>query len=493
MSKFYTSVFSRGNYIYSRGYNDGRTFKEKIEFNPTVFVSGKPKGCDEEPWHTIYGDTVYPLYPGSIRETKDLKKKYEDVHGFDIYGSTGFNYEYIANTWTKEVPYDINLINTTFIDIETDVTHGRFPKPELADEEIVLITIWSTNRSLFHTFSFRPIEPIKDAELHIATDEKRMLMDFITFWSENYPDTITDWNGVGFDIPYLVNRITNVLGEDFANKLSPWGWIYAKESKDDYGNIMTIYDLAGINHLDYMLLYKKFILKKQESYKLDHIGEVEIGEKKKEYTGSFKNFLDTRWQDFVEYNIQDVRLIIRLNDKLRLLELAYSISYYAKVNPNDVYSPVKLWDNIIYSYLLERRKVIPNMVFKNKSEKFDGAFVLDPVIGLQRFVCSFDLTSLYPHIMMGSNISPETIQPGNYPHADVDNLLAGTTNTDSAKEMNVSITASSNMYTNEFRGMFPDLMETMFNRRKAAKKEMLKAEQEEEYIKKELEKRGISV
>lgn len=485
--KFYTNCFTRGNYVYIRGYNDGRPFKEKVEFAPTVFVSAKIPESTEE-WATLFGDKVYPMNPGGIRDTKDFLKKYEDVHGFNVYSGTGFAYEYISDTWSKTVPYDVNLINTVAIDIETDVTLGRFPDPSRADEEIVLITVKSTKQSQYHTFTFKDTLPKESAQLHIATDEKRMLLDFLEWWSNNSPDSITGWNTEGFDIPYLHNRITNVLGEDFAKRLSPWGFVYGRETKDDFGNLVTIYDIQGINHLDYLALYKKFILTKQESYKLDHIGEIEVNEKKVSYEGSFKNFLDTQWEKFVEYNIQDVALVNKIDDKLKLLDLAYSIAYYAKVNPDNVYSPVKLWDNIIYNHLKARKVVIPNMVFKSKTEKYDGAYVLDPIIGRHEYVASFDLTSLYPHLIMGSNISPETLQLGNYPNANVETLLDKSLDTAWVKEMDVSLCASSNMFTNKIKGVLPELMEIMFNRRKAAKREMLDAEQELEFIEAKSEK-----
>jgi DNA polymerase elongation subunit (family B) len=303
-----------------------------------------------------------------------------------------------------------------------------------------------------------------------------MLKDFMIWWQQNYPDVVTGWNTEFFDIPYMVKRIERELGETIASKLSPWGYINERKTFIK-GNEEISYDIHGISHLDYLALYKKFTYSKQESYRLDYIAEQELGENKKENPGdTFKEFYTEHWQKFVEYNIHDVELVEMLDDKMRLLELCLTMAYQAKINYEDVFSQVRMWDAIIYNHLRSKKIVIPSKGFSSKSEQFEGAYVKDPLIGAHKWVASFDLNSLYPHLIMQYNISPETLTHEKI-SCTVEQLLNQEVDTSYAHRRDLAMTANGWCYRKDIKGFMPELMEKMYADRSKFKKQMLKVQQ----------------
>ena len=190
-----------------------------------------------------------------------------------------------------------------------------------------------------------------------------------------------------YDVPYIARRISRVLGDKWMKSLSPWNRANEREVYVQ-GRKNYAYDISGVNILDYLDLYKKFTYTNQESYRLDHIAFVELGQRKVDHSEyeNFKDFYTRDWQKFMEYNIQDVELIDRLEDKMKLLELAITMSYDAKVNFEDVYSQVRMWDTMIYNYLTDRDVVVPPKRvpkrMKNTQEHTSRNRFLESMIGL---------------------------------------------------------------------------------------------------------------
>jgi DNA polymerase elongation subunit (family B) len=226
----------------------------------------------------------------------------------------------------------------------------------------------------------------------------------------NVPDVITGWNIQMYDVPYICKRLNRVLGEKLMKRFSNWGLVTEGEVFVN-GRKHTVFDVGGLTQLDYLDLYKKFTYKAQESYRLDYIAEVELGQKKLDHSeyDTFKDFYTKGWQKFIEYNIVDVELVDRLEDKMKLIELALTMAYDAKVNYADVFYQVRMWDNIIYNYLKKRSIVIPPRNRSQKNEKYAGAYVKEPKPGKYDWVVNFDLNSLYPHLIMQFSVSPETL------------------------------------------------------------------------------------
>lgn len=481
MSEFYTSVKVIGNNICYRGIRDGKRVKYKVEYSPSIFVNSKKP----TEYKGLYGEYLERIQPGSIRETRDFIKKYDDVQGFNIHGNTNFDCQYISDNFKGEIKWDKELMNIYSIDIETTTEYG-FPNIETANEQVLLISLMDNITKKITTFGFNDyVNP--DIEYIKCDDEYSMLKVFLDFWTLHTPDIITGWNVNLFDIPYLVRRIDKVLGDDYVRKLSPWGFVNERTVKGMRGKESIAYVISGISVLDYLDLYKKFTYSNQESYKLDHIAEVELGEKKLDHSeyDTFKEFYTQNFKKFTDYNIIDVLLIDKLEDKMRLIELCLTMAYDAKINPDDVYSQVRMWDSIIFNHLMDRNIIIPKKNSANiKTESFEGAFVKDPITGFHKWVASFDLDSLYPHLIMQYNISPETLVE-NYrvDGANVENFLMGKIDTTKLIDMNYTSTANGVCYRKDRRGFLPELMQKMYDNRKKFKKEMLGVEQEYEKTK----------
>ena len=472
--KFYTNVEQAGNRLLVRGYEGGSPFSYRVPFNPTLYVASK----NYSDWKTLEGDCVEPLKLGSINDAKEFVKKYREVDDFDIYGNTRYLYQYIVEEHPEdEIRYDTSKIRIFNIDIETAAENG-FPDIESADQEILAISIKDSYTGRIVVFGARPFDNT-DSEvdyMHFRTEES-MMSAFLQYWNENYPDVITGWNVQLFDIPYIARRVTRILGEKAAKSLSPWKLISSREIYIK-GRKQIAYDLPGISTLDYLELYRKFTYTNQESYRLDHICLVELGERKLDHSeyDTFKEFYEKNWQKFIEYNIHDVRLVDKLDDKMKLLDLAFTMAYDAKVNYEDVFSQVRMWDNYIYCELNKRKIAIPPKRDALKDAKYAGAYVKEPKAGRYDWVVNFDLNSLYPHLIMQYNISPETLTDDRHPTVTVDKILQQEVEIDG----DLAVCANGAQYKKDTQGFLPLMMQKMYDSRVIFKKKMIKAKQQYE-------------
>ena len=473
--KFYTNVEQAGNNLLVRGYEGGQAFSEKVKFNPTLYLPTS----NFSKWRTLEGQCVEPMKQGTISDAKETIQRYRDVTNMDVYGNTRYLYQYIAEEYpADQVQFDPKQIRVFNVDIETAAENG-FPDIETADQEILAISLKDSHTGRIIVFGARPFDN-KDPQvdyLHFRT-ENGMLQAFLEYWIENYPDVITGWNVQLFDIPYIAGRIDRVLGDRYTRFLSPWRLISRREIYIK-GRKQIAYDLPGIATLDYLELYRKFTYSNQESYKLDYICSVELGEKKLDHSeyDTFKEFYQNDWQKFIEYNIHDVRLVDKLDNKMKLLDLAFTMAYDAKVNYEDVFSQVRMWDNYIYVELLKRKIAIPpKKESATKTEKYAGAYVKEPIPGMYDWVVSFDLNSLYPHLIMQYNISPETLQDTRHPSATVDKILDKQVDIDGQ----FAVCANGAQYRKDMHGFLPQMMQKMYDERVVFKKKMIAAKKEYE-------------
>jgi DNA polymerase elongation subunit (family B) len=476
-----------GDHFLVRGYEDGKHFMTREKFNPTLFVPSQKK----TKYQTLNGEYVESVQPGSVRDCREFIKKYDGVENFKIYGNTIYIYQYISELYPEEeIKFDASKIKITTLDIEVASENG-FPDVESAAEEVLLITIQDYSSKQIRTWGLGPFQNNQNNVIYRSfTTERDLLMDFINWWmvEGNTPEVVTGWNIELYDIPYLVRRLDRVLGEKLMKRMSPWGLVTESEIYIS-GRKHISYDVGGITQLDYLNLYKKFTYKAQESYRLDYIASVELGQKKLDHSefDTFKDFYTKGWQKFVEYNIIDVELVDRMEDKMKLIELAITMAYDAKANYADVFSQVRMWDTIIYNYLKKRNIVIPPKEKSDKDSKYAGAYVKEPVPGMYDWVVNFDLNSLYPHLIMQFNVSPETLVEERHPTVSVDKIL----NQDITFEMykNYAVAPNGAMYRKDVRGFLPELMDKIYQDRTIYKKKMLVAKQAYEKKKtKELEK-----
>jgi DNA polymerase elongation subunit (family B) len=467
-----------GDHFLVRGYENGKHFMTREKFYPTLFVPSKKN----TKYQTLNGEYVEAVQPGTVRECREFIKKYDGIERFNISGNDRYIYQYISETYPEdEVKFDISKIKVTTIDIEVASENG-FPDVESAAEEVLLISIQDYNTKQIRTWGLGKFNnQQKNVNYRSFSNEHDLLSDFISWWmiEDNTPEVITGWNSELYDIPYLVRRIDRVLGEKLMKRLSPWGLVTERETFIS-GRKHISYDIGGVSQLDYLNLYKKFTYKAQESYRLDHIANVELGQQKLDHSefDTFKDFYTKGWQKFVEYNIKDVELVDRLEDKMKLIELALTMAYDAKVNYSDVFSQVRMWDTIIYNYLKKKNIVIPPNVRSDKDSKYAGAYVKEPIPGVYDWVVNFDLNSLYPHLIMQYNISPETLVEQRHPSVTVDKILNQEIDFEPYREY--AVCANGAMFRKDVRGFLPELMEKIYKDRTIYKKKMIAAKQEYE-------------
>jgi len=481
MSKFWTNVSLQRNDLIVRGYENGMEYQNRIPVKPHLYVDD-PSGQSD--WRTIEGKPVIKKEFNDVRDIMQFRQKYENLPGFNMYGLQTSKswyyiyYDYLQDTYPNEVKYDASLLSVANIDIEVAADEG-FPDPALAEKPITAIAVQTGKKVVvFGCGEFVTQEP--NHKYFKCIDEKDLLRKFVDIFSilnpnttkrkkifigeveGTYPDVITGWNVEGFDVPYLINRMINLFGKAFPNKLSPWGML------DQSSRLFAMtgkmgWDIVGINTIDYLAAYKKFTYAQQSSYSLDNIANIELGERKLDYSeyeglmGLYKN----NYQKFIEYNIKDVLLVQRLDDKMKLLELMYAIAYDAKVNLNDAFTSVRLWDVMINNYLTSKKIVVPRAVPQEKERQNVGGYVKDPQRGMQEWIVSFDLNSLYPHLIMQYNISPETYRGIHSARTSIDNILDGAYNDIDNPDDN-TIGGSGAMYTKDFKGFLPTLMEKTY-------------------------------
>jgi len=470
--EFYTNVIQRGNSLLVRGVEDGRRVSKRVNYRPTLFDL---KTEEYTGYKTLDGQNVLPRKFDSIKEAKAWVEQRANQE--IVFGNTQYPYCYISDEYPDDVPWDKDQILIVTIDIEVECENG-FPDPTDAAEPLLSITMKNHQSKKIVVWGLHEFQNIReDVDYRLCRDEDDLLIKFLDEWRMIYPDIVTGWNTEFFDIPYICNRIKNLFGEDFMNKLSPWNNVFAKEVYQ-MGRKRQVYDIQGVSALDFFDLYRKFTYTNQERYTLDHIAFVELGERKDGNPfDTFREWYQKDYQSFIEYNIQDVEIVDKLEDKMRLIELCLTMAYDGKVNFTDVLGQVRYWDNVIYNHLRKKNIVIPQKKDNKKVEKFEGAYVKDPQVGMHKWVMSFDLNSLYPHLIMQYNISPETLmRGGEVKEGMVDGILAEKIRNDTEYCM----TPNGAFFRKDVKGFLPEIMENVYNDRVKYKKLMLEAKQEYE-------------
>ena len=468
---FYTNITRWGNHLLLRQVVNGERINQRIKYSPTLYcVVNKPTE-----YKTLNGKYVTPVKHDTMKEANEWIDNYQSNL---IFGNNLYQYSYLADQYPNRIDWDIEKLLIVTIDIETKAENG-FPDPQFANEEMLSITIKNQTTKKLVVWGIGEFTNDRTDVTYInCSNENHLLAEFMNFWTKHYPDIVTGWNTEFFDIPYLINRITKVLGEDRAKEFSPWGLVNSR-TVYSHGRNQQVYDIIGVANLDYLQLYRKFTYTNQESYALNHIAFVELGQKKNENPyETFQEWYTKDYQSFLEYNIVDVELVDRLEDKMKLLELCLTMAYEAKVNYEDVFGQVKYWDVLIHNYLKKKNIVIPQKSYNTKVEKYEGAYVKEPQVGMHKWVMSFDLNSLYPHLIMQYNLSPETLVSGEFiKDLKVDNVLKGV---DFNLPDNTTITPNGALYRKDIKGFLPEMMQEIYDDRTIFKKKMLEAKQQYE-------------
>ena len=502
--EFYTSVCRHRNLIRYRGYTgEGKRIQSYHDFKPTFFLPVKELTSTK----TLKGEDLKKYNPGTMRDSDQFIRKYKDFSNSMIYGNERYENQFISDYFPNaNKVWQRDLINVTTIDIEVQSDHG-FPDPKFASYPVTAITIKSNKDDAYYVWALGPwddykseVKMLNKEHVHYTRcfSEKDLLDKFVSHWQVNYPDVVTGWNSTLFDWNYLINRFINVFNdgvpkkfwngkkrqlEDYqiskrALKLSPWKEIN-KAVKDFGGETHPWYDTQGIELIDYLPVFKKYAYTygTQESYKLDNIANVVLGERKLDYSeyGSLNVLYKENHQKFVDYNIRDVQVVQRIEEKLGLLTLCFEVAYKGLTNYRDSFGSVVVWDSIIYNDLRSKKIACPPRKVSTKERQIKGAHVKDPIIGMHNWVMSFDLNSLYPHIIMQYNMSPETIVPTKVEDVDVDDLVQ---NKDYKIPDSTCMAATGQCFSVTNPGIIPRLIADLYKERSTIKKDMLKLKRE---------------
>ena len=469
MSKrHYTYASLYGNQVLCRGWSEREGyFNHKYPYKPTFYLkTDKPTK-----YRTLDGIPVAAVQPGSIRECRDFLQQYKDVAGTTVYGMERMLYQFLSEEFKGEVNYDSEKIKLWSLDIETAV-EGGFPNVRAADQEVLLISLKNFHTKDIYTFGCGDFVTT-DPKIHYlkCNNEKHLLHSFMSWWTKEEPEVITGWNIEGFDIPYLHNRISLILGEDEVRNLSPWRFITCSEVENNNRKEQR-YDIIGVSVLDYLGAYKKFTFTNRSSYRLDAIAEIELGEKKLDHSeyDSWQDFYTQNWQKYTEYNIHDVNLVDKMEEKMKLIELIMLIAYDSHCNYEDTFHQVRLWDVIIYNFLKEKNIVLSPVSRSHKNDQYEGAYVKEPKPGAYDWIVNFDLNSLYPSLIRFLNISPETLY--SKIHVDKENLI---TKKDPLNNVGEGLTVAANgcMYRTDTLGFMPELVKRIYDERVQYKTNML--------------------
>lgn len=523
---FYTFCDRVGGKIYHRFIDDeGKRRSEILSEFPISFYMRSPKGEHR----SLYGDKLAEMKFNDITEAMDFVRRYDGVT--DVFGQTSLVHQFIAHTYPENINYDFSKFRILNFDIEVrtdgydddaevqvrrnfgeasetmtvaemkelpsywevyDDIHDRwypvdnapqqkfggFPHAREAEYEITSISLKLFGKDTQITLGQKPCTVKKKNRVYIKCEsEADLLKRFLTIVREIDPDILTGWNIEEFDIPYVVNRTREVLGNSWANKLSP----YHEECKkvlteyETKENNEQAYRILGVSTLDMLQLYIKFG-KKSENYRLDTIGELETGQGKIDYSefdDDLMKLYTLGYDKFIEYNEEDVLLVERIDKRVQLIRLAITTVLMTKARYQEVMGKVKLWDTLIYNMLLKENVVIPPSERREKGEKIIGAFVKDPRAGKYRKVVSLDLTSLYPSICMMYNMSPETMVRGMQGQLDwVQRLLDGEDLAADMREAGYCMAANGSAYRLDKIGVLPKGMRYVFDTRKMYKDKM---------------------
>ena len=482
---FYTSVNRYGNSILYRGIEDGERVAKKVKYMPTLFVNA----THETGWYNLQNQPVLPKTFDTMRDAKDFMKQYEGVDNYTVYGTTNYVTQYINDRFPDAPKFDRDKVNVTSIDIEVASDEG-FPFVEQAAHPVISITMKNNIDNIYRVWGLYDyneddctVEGVDAIQYIKCKDEIDLLLSWLAYWHDpKYcPDIVTGWNTRLFDFPYLINRVKNIIGGDVYKKFSPWGIVDQRNIMMARGEVIA-YEMAGIQQLDYYDLFTKFgyTYGMQESYKLDHIAHVVLGERKLSYDehGSLHGLYKHDFQKFIDYNIKDVQIVDRLEEKMGLITLAMTMAYRGGVNYSETFGTVQIWDSILYRLLFKQQIACPPKFSKEKVP-YPGAYVKDPQTGMHDWVVSFDLNSLYPMIIVQYNMSPETVLPGKE-HLGLDPVEKLLSDAEVNIPEGTTMAASGVKFSKDQVGIIPAIIKQYYNERRLIKKAMLDTKQEYE-------------
>ena len=397
-------------YVVERDQNGKRQYKEY----PTNYVLYYPDHKGK--YRSIYGD---PVNRFSTRKRQEFEKERRIHSGKSLFESdVPVVFRCLSENYLKA---DVPKLHTCFFDIEVDFDPEKGFSPTTDPfNPVTAISLYLDWQDTLVTLVIAPKHMSPETAQEICnefencmlfTNEKDMFDVFFQLIED--ADVMTGWNSEGYDIPYMVNRVTRVMSKDDTRKFCLMGQLPKAREYERFGKSETTYDLVGRIHMDYLQLYKKYNYESRHSYKLDAIGEMEVGENKTQYEGTLDQLYNKDFKKFIEYNRQDTMLVYKIHNKLKFLELANQLAHENTVLIPTVMGSVAMIEMAIFNEAHERGLVVPDKKRKNENaeetQPAAGAFVATPKRGMHEYVGAVDINSLYPSVIRALNMAGETI------------------------------------------------------------------------------------
>ena len=398
----------------------------------------------------------------------------------------------IDNFWqtNEDVSFSQFPLKLYFLDIET-YSVDDFPNIDTANHTINVITIYDTLAKKFITWGIKPYSKISADHIFIyCKTEKEMLEKFISFFEKDFPDVVLGWNSVLFDLPYLINRIRLLFNEETVARLSPVGRVYSRTLRGQFGKEQTRWYIDGISCLDYLDIYKRFCMVLRENYKLNSIAKIELNEEKIDYgETNLSSLADTDWDTFIEYNVQDVRLLVKLEEKLQYFQLLRMLSYTGLTTMEAAMGSMSVIIGACAIRARYRNQKIPTFVRgEDDGKQNEGAYVSEPRRGFQKNVVSFDANSLYPSVMITLNLSPETkmgvIQSQNGKTVTISDVNGKIVELPVAKfaqlvqQEKLSLSKAKVLFSQKTKGIIPEMVDQYYKLRVQVRKDHKKAKRQ---------------
>lgn len=377
---------------------------ERVQYHPVLYYPTVNK--PESVYTTLDGRPVEALPFTTITDADEYKERQRTPAHGDINPINAF----LVQRFSELPQVDLSRFLVAWLDIEVDISESL---SEPADAKNAILSIVLRVRGHSYAFGVKPYHVTRPDVTYVqCQDESELLGQFLERWTAEYPDIVSGWYIDGYDIPYLVNRIQRVLGKEAKRLLSPWKSVRTVRQFIN-GKLEEQYEITGVAILDGLALYKKFTPGQRSSYTLDAIAEEVLGDRKVNYYDDYESLArlyTENFQLFMDYNLVDVDLPERIDAKLKYLQMVVSMAHDARVNFADTLKQTRMWDSMIYRYLLERKIVIPPPPAPTLEKKsIVGAYVKESIAGKFKWVVSFDVASLYPSLMRQWSISPDTL------------------------------------------------------------------------------------
>lgn len=463
---------------------NGERITVEATYRPYLYIETNGTSDATSIFNTKLKKKVFPTQYDRSKFVKELDSSVRLFENLNIYQQFLIDMFYMEY---EKPEFKQHPLKVFYIDIEVYSKDEGFPHADIAPAPVNVITLYDSLSEKFYTWGLSAYKPKEtDVKYFHCSSEKQLFEKFLDFVCKDHMDVLSGWNTKFFDIPYLINRIKKICGDEDASRLSPTNNIYSRIGFNKFGKEETVWIIDGVSSIDYLDAYRKFCVSPRENYKLDTIASIELGENKVDFGGgNLSDLADEDWETFVDYNIQDVRILVKLDESLKYMDLLRSLSVMGLTTMESALHSIGVITGAAAIRARHHDKKIHTLIRDvNKTTKNEGAFVKEPESGVHNNLVSFDANSLYPNTMVTLNISPET-KLGVIVNEDSETVTIRDINDHTHKmsrssfnklveSQSVAISKANILFTQKKKGLFPEIIDIYYKQRVDARKRMNK-------------------